>query len=215
MLLWISVEVDQEVGATADRLDSHCVRLIGRMDECRRLVLWFAEPDMATHEAIDAFDRVDIDVCHRVEQIAQLDPRHAVEEEIVPLDDHDGIVCTYNDPVGAGFVGRAIEVGKGDVGVRSSQPTHGADELLGGEGLRRTFHVPQAPMVEDLVGEVEAIHRNDDRVEVTSESSGKRRLPAARRSGDAEQVPLRPGRMTANPSCKVRSSDALDGHRLV
>ena len=66
----------------------------------------------------------------------------------------------------------------------------GCHEPVDVEGVRRAHALAAAEAAQFGLGEVEAIHRNDRRIEFGTEPLSERRLAAPWRTSDAEQVPI-------------------------
>ena len=137
-------ERDEHVGSNLARGDPASVRLVGTMCEVERLRSSPTELDVTVDEPPDTHVVGDVEVRDRIEQVDQFGPRWLVEQEVVALDDHDGIVRLHENLVGHRLVDGSVERrAVDDMGGRA-QPAHEFDEGVGIEGLGCALDSPAA-----------------------------------------------------------------------
>src|SRR5207302_10244653 len=135
---------------------------VALIDMANRVRLRTAPGQLALDQATAEEVTRRVDVPDLVEQPTQLAPPGLIQQQVIPLRDHQPRLGIDRNRVRDRRFGNAIDVGPVDGGCRLfSKPPQGCDERLRVESLRRPLDRTEPKAIESLVRKVKAVERRD------------------------------------------------------
>jgi len=150
-----------------------------------------------------------------VQQTRDRLPGSGVEQQVVALGDDQGHVRRYQHAAHLGQLARAVEDGSEAALPAQPQPPQQVNESIGVEGIRSPLAFGPSELPQQGVGEVEAVHRHENRGVVAQpghDSGCERGFPRAGRAGDAQHSAI-VGAGTGRQYCGPRQQGRAVGDR--